>query len=106
AGGIQTTGSHNPPEYNGFKLCMGTESLHGEAIQQLYRLTSGPVTPSGKRGSVRRHEVIDAYVDDVVTRVGPLKRRVKVVYDCGNGAGAVVAPKLFRRFDVVSRGLF
>src|SRR6476661_921300 len=53
AGGIQITGSHNPPEYNGFKLCLGTESLHGEEIQALYQLTSAPAKPGAKRGMVR-----------------------------------------------------
>ena len=105
-GGIQITGSHNPPEYNGFKLSVGTESLHGEEIQELYRLTSAPLKPAVKPGQVREQAVIDPYIDDIVARIGPLKRGVKVVYDCGNGAGALVAPQLFKRFNVTARGLF
>jgi len=104
-GGIQITGSHNPPEYNGFKLSVGTASMHGDAIQELHRLTSAPVK-AARRGGVREDAVIDRYIDDVVARVGPLKRTVKAVYDCGNGAGALVAPRLFERLKVSGRGLF
>ncbi len=104
-GGIQITGSHNPPEYNGFKLCVGAQSMHGDAIQELYRLTSTPMK-AAKRGSVREEAVIDRYIDDVVKRIGPLKRTVKAVYDCGNGVGALVAPKLFERLKLIGRGLF
>jgi phosphomannomutase / phosphoglucomutase len=104
-GGIQITGSHNPPEYNGFKLSVGAASLHGDEIQELYQLTSAP-PKSAKRGSVRTEEVIDRYVDDIANRIGKLRRTVKVVYDCGNGAGALVASKLFDRLGVAGRGIF
>ncbi len=105
SGGIQVTGSHNPPEYNGFKLSLGTASIHGEEIQEIYRLAVAGKFPSGK-GSVRTREIIDAYVDDIVARTGTLKRRLKVVVDCGNGVGALVAPKLFDHLDVEWTGLF
>ena len=94
--GIQITGSHNPPEYNGFKICLGTESVHGEEIQELYRLASGTEFPSG-RGMVRYETVIDPYLDDIAGRTGTLARPPRVVIDCGNGAGALVAPALFKR---------
>ena len=106
AGGIQITGSHNPPEYNGFKLSVGTSSLHGEEIQELYRLTAAPAAAAKKKGSVRQEAVIDRYIDDIAKRTGTLARPMKVVYDCGNGAGALVAPKLFSRLGVAGRGLF
>jgi phosphomannomutase / phosphoglucomutase len=94
--GIQITGSHNPPEYNGFKICLGTDSVHGEEIQTLYRLALGSAFPSGK-GSVCNEAVIDRYITDIVERTGTLARPPRVVIDCGNGAGALVAPELFRR---------
>jgi len=105
AGGIQVTGSHNPPEYNGFKLSLGTASIHGHEIQELYRLATNGPFPAGK-GSVRTESIIDRYVDDIVTRTGPLARRLKVVVDCGNGVGALVAPKLFDKLNVEWTGLF
>ena len=105
AGGIQITGSHNPPEYNGFKLCLGTESLHGHDIQHLLELIRGNATPNGS-GTVRNERVIDRYVADVATRVGTLSRPMRIVYDCGNGAGALVAPQLMRAIGVQGSGLF
>jgi phosphomannomutase/phosphoglucomutase len=94
--GIQITGSHNPPEYNGFKICRGTESVHGEEIQELYRLSSAGVFPTG-HGTVRTEHIIDRYIDDILKRTGTLTRPPRVVIDCGNGAGSLVAPKLFRK---------
>ena len=108
-GGIQITGSHNPPEYNGFKMCLGTASLHGEDIQTLYRLIVEGDHPTG-HGAVRVVEVIDRYVHDIATRVGPIARPdgtpLRIVYDCGNGAGALVAPQLFAALGVEGIGLF
>src|SRR6185369_832592 len=108
AGGIQITGSHNPPEYNGFKLSLGTSSIHGDEIQHLYQLATSPAPSSARRGSVREEAIIDRYVNDVVKRIGKLSRPIRVVYDCGNGAGALVAPALFELLGVApgSRGLF
>jgi phosphomannomutase/phosphoglucomutase len=103
--GIQITGSHNPPEYNGFKLCVGTDSLHGDGIQTLRETIERGEFPSG-RGTVRSAAVIDRYVDDVVARIGPLARRLRVVFDCGNGAGSLVAGKLFGRLGLDASYLF
>jgi len=105
-GGIQITGSHNPPEYNGFKLSLQKASVHGEEIQHLYALTQSPGKPAATRGGVREEPIIDRYVDDIVTRIGPLSRRIRAVYDCGNGAGSLVAPQLFARLGLEGRGLF
>ena len=104
-GGIQITGSHNPPEYNGFKLCFGTESLHGHDLQHLLQLIRSNAAPKGQ-GAVRHVELIDQYVADVVTRTGPLARPMTIVYDCGNGVGALVAPQLMRALGVNAIGLF
>jgi phosphomannomutase / phosphoglucomutase len=104
-GGIQITGSHNPPEYNGFKMCVGHESLHGEEIQRLREIIETGTFPSGA-GRVREEAVIDRYVDDVVDRVGKLSRRLKVVVDSGNGAGSLVAEKLFSRLGLDVTYLF
>ena len=104
-GGIQITGSHNPPEYNGFKLSIGKGSMHGAEIQRLYEIIRDGNIPTGK-GTTRSESVIDRYIDDVVRRIGKLARRIKAVYDCGNGAGAVVAPALFDKLGLTGRGLF
>jgi phosphomannomutase/phosphoglucomutase len=104
-GGIQITGSHNPPEYNGFKLCVGHESLHGEGIEELRQLIERGDGASGA-GSVRSERITDRYVDDVVARTGPLKNRLKVVFDCGNGVGAVVSRELFDRLGIDASYIF
>ena len=108
-GGIQITGSHNPPEYNGFKMCVGAGSMHGAAIQQLYNLIVTGDFPAGK-GTVRYAAVIDRYVTDIVQRIGRIARPdgtpLRVVYDCGNGAGALVAPQLMAALGVEAIGLF
>ena len=106
-GGIQITGSHNPPEYNGFKLSLGRESLHGHDIQHLLALIQrGPVPPATTRGGVRHDQVLERYVADIATRTGTISRPMKVVYDCGNGAGALVAPQLMRALGVQATGLY
>ncbi|MFL5615649.1 MAG: phosphomannomutase/phosphoglucomutase [Gemmatimonadaceae bacterium] len=105
-GGIQITGSHNPPEYNGFKLSLGKGSMHGSEIQRLYEIIQSGASDAATKGAVRNEAVIDRYIDDVIRRVGPLARRIKAVYDCGNGAGAVVAPALFEKLGIGGRGLF
>jgi phosphomannomutase/phosphoglucomutase len=105
AGGIQITGSHNPPEYNGFKLGIGTRSIYGSDIQCIYQLACAGNFPSGK-GSVREEPIIDRYIDDVVQRIGPLKKKLKIVIDAGNGAGALVAPALFKKLGVDATCLY
>jgi phosphomannomutase/phosphoglucomutase len=104
-GGIQITGSHNPPEYNGFKLGLGTSSIYGADIQHIYELALAGKFPRGK-GTLRGEQVIDRYIDDIAARVGKLRRALKVVIDCGNGAGALVAPKLFPKLGIKPRYLF
>ncbi|MCU0648769.1 MAG: phosphomannomutase/phosphoglucomutase [Gemmatimonadaceae bacterium] len=104
--GIQITGSHNPPEYNGFKISIGKGSMHGEEIQELYRTIVANRTVNGQ-GRVRQAEVIDRYIADVAQKTGPLPRKLKVVYDCGNGVGAVVAPQMMQALGLSDAiGLF
>jgi phosphomannomutase / phosphoglucomutase len=105
AGSIQITGSHNPKEYNGFKLGLGKNSIYGDDIQHVYELAIAGKFPEGK-GSTRSEDVILRYMDDVVARTGVLSRPLKVVFDCGNGVGALVAPKLFPRLGLKPRCLF
>jgi len=104
-GGIQITGSHNPPEYNGFKLGLETNSIYGGDIQRIFDLAVEGKFPRGK-GKLRSEQVIAGYVDDIAARVGTLPPQMKVVLDCGNGAGALVAPKLFAKLGIKPRCLF
>jgi phosphomannomutase / phosphoglucomutase len=94
-GGIQITGSHNPPEYNGFKLLAGGKSFYGEEIQALMRRIRALEFSEG-HGSLQERSVLDEYVDDVASRFR-VPRPVKIVVDCGNGVASVVAVKLLER---------
>jgi phosphomannomutase / phosphoglucomutase len=89
-GGLQVTGSHNPPEFNGFKMVLAGESLHGEEILGLWEMI---VTESWRSGAGRETadgSVLGRYRDAIVER-HELHRPVKVVVDCGNGVGSVIA---------------
>ncbi|MGI8546818.1 MAG: phosphomannomutase, partial [Gemmatimonadaceae bacterium] len=99
AAGIQITGSHNPPEYNGFKLGVNKRSIYGADIQRIYELAVTGHFPSG-HGTSRAEPVIDRYIEDIVQRVGKISRPMRIAIDAGNGAGALVAPKLFEKLGV------
>ncbi|MBM3907938.1 MAG: phosphomannomutase/phosphoglucomutase [Gemmatimonadetes bacterium] len=104
-GGIQVTGSHNPPEFNGFKLSVGATSLHGDGIQRLYQLIP-TAKNAAKPGTVRSVAVLDDYVADIAKHIGRIKRPLKVVVDCGNGVGALTAPSVCKALGVEASLLF
>jgi len=93
-GGAMITGSHNPPEFNGFKVCSGKDTLYGEQIQELRRIIESRNFTEGQ-GSVSYQEVIPAYRKYLVENIR-LQRKIKVVIDSGNGTGGLVAPKILR----------
>jgi len=93
-GGAMITGSHNPPEFNGFKVCSGKDTLYGEQIQELRRIIESRNLTEGQ-GSVSYQEVIPAYRKYLVENIR-LQRKIKVVIDSGNGTGGLVAPKILR----------
>ncbi len=101
-GAIQITGSHNPPEFNGFKICLGKETIYGDEIQEIRRICEKEEFFEGE-GSVEEREIIQEYIDYVVKniKVGPYKKRV--VVDGGNGTACEPASEIYRRlgFDVI-----
>ena len=104
-GGIQITGSHNPPEYNGFKICLGKTTIYGEEIQKLRRIGESGSFPKGK-GSVETREVIRPYREEVLKRIRCGQKARKVVLDAGNGVAGLVAPELYARMGVEVEELF
>lgn len=91
-GAIQITGSHNPPEWNGIKMSLRGASVFGDDIRHLReRIVSGDLATG--EGRVETRDIYDAYVDDIAGRFTPA-RPVRVVVDCGNGSGALVAVRL------------
>ena len=93
-GGLQVTGSHNPPEYNGFKMVIGGRALYGDAIQRLRQIIESGDFATGE-GRLETRDILPIYVRDVTGRF-KLARPVKVVADCGNGTGSLVAVELLR----------
>jgi phosphomannomutase/phosphoglucomutase len=92
---VSVTGSHNPPDYNGFKMVLGGETLYGSLIQALRKMIEGRHFVEG-RGMVRHADVKEAYIARIVEDV-KLARPMKIVVDCGNGVAGDFAPELFRR---------
>ena len=104
AGAVIITGSHNPPEDNGFKLLRGTASLHGQAIQELRRIIEqADYSSSASPGTSTTRDAIAPYLDHAESTLRLGERRMRVVVDAGNGAGGPPAVALYRRlgFDVV-----
>lgn len=93
-GGMMVTGSHNPPEFNGFKISVGKSTIFGEEIQNLGRLTEKGEFISGK-GNVSSGEIISSYQDYIKGNIR-FERKIKVVIDAGNGTAGVVAGPLLR----------
>jgi phosphomannomutase/phosphoglucomutase len=94
--GVMVTGSHNPPEYNGFKIMIGGETLAGEGIQRLRRrIESGDLVTAVREGGYRTHAIGPEYIRRIVGDVR-LKRPLKLVVDCGSGVAGVIAPELLR----------
>jgi phosphomannomutase/phosphoglucomutase len=83
--GVMVTASHNPPEFNGFKVIAGPSTIHGEEISKLYEIMAAGNFPEGK-GLISTHDVLPAYIEALTSQV-KLTRPLKVVLDGGNGAG-------------------
>jgi len=101
---IAITGSHNPPDYNGFKIVVDGVTLSSDRIQNLYNRIVNQDLSKGE-GDYREIEVIDQYTDRVVEDIKPA-RQMKIVIDCGNGVAGATAPRLFREIGCEVIDLF
>jgi len=102
-GGIMITGSHNPPEYNGFKILIGKDTIHGGGIQELRKLIEIGSFASASSGRIESFEVIPAYLEMVKEKFKAIPssgKRLKAVVDAGNGTGGLVAPELLKSIGV------
>ncbi len=93
--GIQVTGSHNPRDYNGFKMVLNGRAIYGEEIQALRRTMEEESWQFASGGSVRHVDVLPAYRERIIGDV-KLARPLKIVVDCGNGIAGATAPGIFR----------
>ena len=88
--GLQVTGSHNPPEFNGFKMVLAGEAFHGDDILELWEIIMAERWHSGRGKQTSDSSVLQRYREAIVSR-HKLERSVRVVVDCGNGAGSLIA---------------
>lgn len=93
--GIQVTGSHNPKDYNGFKMVMAGRAIYGDEIQGLRRVMEADSAKLAPGGSVRKMDVMEAYTQRIVEDV-KLARPIKIVVDSGNGIAGASAPAILR----------
>jgi phosphomannomutase / phosphoglucomutase len=89
-GGLQVTGSHNPPEFNGFKMVLAGEAFHGEEILELWEIIMAERWRSGRGKESSDSSVLQRYREGIISR-HKLERPVRAVVDCGNGAGSLIA---------------
>jgi phosphomannomutase/phosphoglucomutase len=92
--GIMVTGSHNPPDYNGFKMVLSGEAIYGDTIQDLYRTIVGGDFAQGN-GTYHTHDIRNAYIQRIVGDA-KLARPMKIAVDCGNGVAGAFAGELYR----------
>ena len=96
ASGIMVTGSHNPPDYNGFKMVLAGEAIHGEAILALYdAIAAHDGSVAAAPGSYSTFDIRDQYIERILSDV-KISRPMKIAVDCGNGVAGAFAGDLFR----------
>lgn len=106
-GGVMITASHNPGEYNGFKMCLGKEAMHGQAIQALKADIDRGRFESGSGGGVSEHPIIPDYLAYMKKAfAGVAANRLHAVVDCGNGMGGLVGPDALRLLGCRVTGMY
>jgi len=103
-GGVMVTGSHNPPEYNGFKICIGPDTIHGQGIKELRLIMEKGHYKSGN-GRMFQEDVSKPYEDHIYSNIA-IKKGINIVLDAGNGVGGPVSLSLFRRFGCTVTALY
>jgi phosphomannomutase/phosphoglucomutase len=103
-GAIMITGSHNPPEYNGFKTVCGSGTLHGETIQDLRRLIERQDFDRGD-GKLRSADLVTPYVDEIASQFH-FDRRIRLAADAGNGTAGPVFHRIVEKLNVDATELF
>jgi len=103
-GAVMITGSHHPPEYNGLKTVCGPATLHGHEIQQILKLIQDKDFEEGP-GTVKELDAVTPYVDEIAAQFN-FERKVKVVFDSGNGTAGPVLHRLIKKLNIEAAELF
>ncbi len=104
-GGVMITGSHNPPDHNGFKICLGKSTLFGSQIQEIKQIALSGDFSNGA-GKTEEIEVLADYEKDILSRISLGTRSLKAVVDGGNGMGGVTAVPVYENLGVELVKLF
>lgn len=102
--GVMVTGSHNPPDYNGFKIVLSGETLSGDAISALFERIQSDNLESGQ-GTVTQQDIRETYLARILGDIH-INRPIKAVVDCGNGVAGELGPQLLARLGVDTIPLF
>jgi len=104
---VMITGSHNPSEYNGFKITVDKAPFFGEEIYALGRECEAMKMPAKVARDVTKIDAKERYIDFMINEFAHLKGMpTKIVYDCGNGVGGVVLPEIFEKLELHTKGLY
>lgn len=96
-GAVQITGSHNPPEFNGFKMSLERKAVFGEQIQDIRKIMENSDYETGE-GTEVSHNLKQIYAAMILDKIN-IERPIRMAMDCGNAAGAILAPSIFRKMD-------
>jgi phosphomannomutase len=108
-GAVMVTGSHNPPDHNGFKISKGKTTIHGSIIQKLKKIIQeSPVDLSlvSNQGEFKTYDILTPYIDKYTQEFKNKFSNKKITYDCGNGAAGVIVPKMFDALKMKGEVLF
>jgi phosphomannomutase/phosphoglucomutase len=103
-GGVEVTGSHNPPDNNGFKIALGKTTIYGDEIRKIRSIMEEGRVVRG-RGRADAYDIVPEYVHDIVSRIRPGGRRLRVVIDPGNGVGGPAAMAVCEALGVDASGI-